>query len=710
MLVRNVSSDACGRPRHALSAAVALALVTPGIAGAVDFQLASGEVTGSWDTTLSYGQSWRARDQELNSIGIANGGRGYSVNFDDGNLNYQRGDAFSKALKITSEISLKYKNYGAFVRGSGLYDFAVMEDSTRRTPISPEGKVIAGRYLRLLDAFAYGKWTLGESHPFELRVGKQVLNWGESTFIGSAFTDANAFDLSALHVPGAELKEAFLPQGMVRATLGLTPSLSTEAFYQFQWYRTELDPTGTYFSVNDFAGRGGHQVFLGFGALSDQGTDFTSLGGGQITNYQAVGRDPTRDPKNGGQYGVNLRWFAENLGAGTDLSLHFVNYHSHLPLVSARSGTKAGTANGIGAATAVAGAAQGLASGLPAAGAIGAAAQAAVATAQAGGGNLTLAQATQYATVGANTALHGGTAAQIQNQASNAAINEFAQTAGYYTEYPEDIRAIGASFNTQIGSTGIALQGELSYAFNVPLQYDDVELLAAANTPLEAALLSANNLPLPSSCNSALPTATRCGQLGPYGANANVQGWGRYSEWQYQMTATKAWPRILGSQQLILLGEVGVTYLPNLPNKSAGGPNGQGLVFESAGTYLSPNPLLNQALSFGHLPTGNVADPYSRFPDATSWGYRLLARAEYDNVFRGWNLTPRVFWSQDVRGTTPGPGGNFIEGRYTLTGGLNATLRNTYEVDLSYSHFGGGGIYNPMVDRDFVAASVKYSF
>ncbi len=709
MVLQVVSSGPDAGRGVRLAVAVAAALLTPAIAGAVEIQSSSGEVTGSWDTTVSYGQSWRLKQPNLANIGVANGGTGYSPNFDDGDLNYHAGDAFSKALKLTTELSLKYHNYGLFVRGSGLYDFAVMDDSTRRTPISNDAKVIAGSYVRLLDAFAFGKWTLGDNHPLELRVGKQVLNWGESTFIASPFTEANAFDLAALHVPGAELKEAFLPQGMVRATFGITPNTSAEAYYQFQWYRTELDPTGTYFSTNDFAGRGGTQVFLGFGALSDQGTNFSSLGGGLITNYQGINRDPTRDPKNGGQYGVNLRWFAEGLGSGTDLSLHFVNYHSHLPLISARSGTQAGLGNAVGAATAVAGAAQGLASGLPAAGAIGAAAQAAVAAAQAAGGNLSLSQATQYATIGANTALHGGTAAQIQNQASNMAINEYAETAGYYTEYPEDIRALGASFNTQLGTSGIALQGELSYAFNVPLQYDDTELLAAANTPLEAVLLAANNVPMPSSCNGALPTATRCGQLGAAGVNSPVQGWGRYAEWQYQMTATKAWPRVLGSQQVILLGEVGATYLPGMPSKTSGGPNGQGLVFETPGTFLAPSQLLNSALSFGHLPSG-VSDPYGRFPDAMSWGYRLLARAEYDNLIGSWNVSPRLFWSQDVHGTTPGPSGNFIQGRYTTTAGLNGTLHNTYEVDLSYTHFGGAGVYNPLNDRDFFSASVKFSF
>ncbi len=47
---------------------------------------------------------------------------------------------------------------------------------------------------------------------------------------------------------------------------------------------------------------------------------------------------------------------------------------------------------------------------------------------------------------------------------------------------------MGLSFNTQIQRGGIALQGDLTYRKDVPLQYDDVELLFAALTPFEAGL------------------------------------------------------------------------------------------------------------------------------------------------------------------------------------------------------------------------------
>ncbi len=67
-------------------------------------------------------------------------------------------------------------------------------------------------------------------------------------------------------------------------------------------------------------------------------------------------------------------------------------------------------------------------------------------------------------------------------------------------------------------------------------------------------------------------------------------------------------------------------------------------------------------------------------------------------------------WSHDVSGTTPGPGGNFVEDRYGATVGVLGSYQSKLEVDLSYTVFGGASRYNELRDRDFFAATVKYSF
>jgi hypothetical protein len=694
---------------RSLPIVAALSLASPA-AYAVDFQNADGTFTGSWDTTLTYGQAWRIESRDCRLIAIADGGCGRSPNIDDGNLNYDT-DMYSRALKALTEISLNYRGVGAFVRASALYDDAATD--TQRTELSDKSKDLVESYVRLLDAFVYAKFDLGKM-PAEVRLGRQVVSWGESTFIQNGINVINHFDVSALRVPGSELKEGFLPQEMVNFSVQFTDNLSAQAIYIADWNATVPEPVGSYFSTNDFASTGGSKVVLGFGSFSDQGVDFRNLGGPYISNFQTVNRLPTEKPSDSGQFGVNLKYFAPEFIGGTEFGLFFLNYHSRLPLISGQTGTQAGVGNAFGALNAVGAAAQGLAAGLPINAAIATAAQLGVARSAAAGGNLNLATATQYATIGANTQLSRG---DVTAQASNIATHEYALTSGYFTEYPEDIKLIGLSFNTQLQWGGIALQGEVAYRQDVPLQFDDVELLFAALTPFEQGLATLRNTPLPTTCpegNPAASTLTHCGQLGGFGLGQKVQGWGLYDTYQAQFTLTKTFSNILAASQMVVVAEAGVTHVQDMPDKLTGGPNGRGLRFNGPATNVSGN----YELRGRHCPTLSAADclalnlvePQNRFADATSYGYRIAGRLEYPGLMGSWNILPRFSWQHDVSGTTPGPGGNFVEGRYGLTLGVEANLRATWAVDMSWTKFGGAGRFNDLNDRDFVAATLKFSF
>ena len=87
------------------------------------------------DTTLSYGIRSRLDDPDQRIIGLPAGGTSYSVNGDDGNQNFDTGLA-SNAVKATVDIQLAYKNVGAFIRGSGFYDFELKGGKRARTPLS----------------------------------------------------------------------------------------------------------------------------------------------------------------------------------------------------------------------------------------------------------------------------------------------------------------------------------------------------------------------------------------------------------------------------------------------------------------------------------------------------------------------------------------------------------------------------------------------
>ncbi|MBK8284570.1 MAG: DUF1302 family protein [Ahniella sp.] len=110
-----------------------------------------------------------------------------------------------------------------------------------------------------------------------VRLGRQVVSWGESTFIQNGINVINPVDVSKLRVAGAELKEAFLPVDMIQGSYAINENLSIEALYLLEFEQTEPDPAGTYFSTNDFATLGADFVMLGFGR-ADEPSNFANCG------------------------------------------------------------------------------------------------------------------------------------------------------------------------------------------------------------------------------------------------------------------------------------------------------------------------------------------------------------------------------------------------------------------------------------------------
>ena len=84
--------------------------------------------------------------------------------------------------------------------------------------------------------------------------------------------------------------------------------------------------------------------------------------------------------------------------------------------------------------------------------------------------------------------------------------------------------------------------------------------------------------------------------------------------------------------------------------------------------------------------------------------------ADLDRLLVVQMVSPRIAFNHDVEGTTPGPGGNFLEGRKSGTLGVEANYLNKLVFDLSWTAFFGGGHFNQISDRDFASFTVKYSF
>ena len=749
--------------RFALSAIAAVALTTQ----AVEFE--NDAIEGNLDTTLSYGASLRTSDADPGNIGIANGGTRYSVNGDDANLNYDSG-LFSNVAKGTHDLELGFKklqDISLFLRGTYFVDF---ENIRGDSPLSDKAKREVGRDMELLDA--YISYDLPTSIPVNIRLGNQVLSWGESTFIQNGINVINPIDVTKFRIPGSELREALRPVPLLSVSLQASDNLTLEGFYQFKQEEMEIDPAGSYFSTKDFVGPGGQYAMIGFGSFGQPNMEsfidnplYGLLEGEPArvptissplfnpalppsaanapflpSGAAAIPRGRSNRASDSGQFGLAARYFAEGLN-DTEFGFYFINYHSRLPVISAMTGRDIlgelqPTINlitaGIGQIDAGLGQVEGglgqVEGGLTEAEAGLAQVNGAIAQLEAADPNSPdlvglktqqativgqkeglLAQQTELAAQQASlTAQRAGFAGQL-NAIQTQLPQLYPGTARYIFEYPEDIQLYGVSFNTEIGATGISLQGEVSYRRDVPLQVDDVELLLAGLTPARPSLGNIGVIPVVDTNGDGVPDmgnpawqGRSMTQLGQQDFNSYVQGYRTFEVWQPQFTVTKLFGPTLGASQWVIVGEAAATVVPDLPSKDV-------LRFDGPGTALSGDPLAPAILAG----VGHAQDHFESadaFADDFSWGYRLAARIDYMDVIGGVNLSPAVVFAHDVDGNTPLPLGNFLHDRKSVTVGVTASYQNSWQGSIKYTEFFGNEDYNLMHDRDFLQAMVQYSF
>jgi hypothetical protein len=213
-----------------------------------------------------------------------------SVNADDGRLNFDKGDLIGGNIKASHDLQITWNNYKIFARAIGFYDVVMNdEDAGRRSKLTDQALGDVGRNYELLDLFLSADYTIADM-PVNLRVGKQVINWGESTFILGGNNVFNPIDVAAFRRPGSEIKEALLPVNAVSASISLPFDVSLSGYYALGWEPFELDPSGTPFSGSDVAtaGSGANGSILMHSFLS--GSPFS----GERRNCTAVGGTATK--------------------------------------------------------------------------------------------------------------------------------------------------------------------------------------------------------------------------------------------------------------------------------------------------------------------------------------------------------------------------------------------------------------------------------
>jgi len=223
--------------RSALALGIA-ALAGPAQAGV--FNVADG-IDAEYKLTVNYGVSMRLKnpsDNLVNGPVSTTSGLPSTINFDDGDRNFKSGSLINNRLSGLAELNLRGPNYGIALSGDGFYDQVYHHPNDNDSPdtinktelplnrFTDGARYYDGQRLRLLDAYAYGNWRLGPHQDIDLRVGRQVVAWGEALFFSGIATAQAPADATKAFVPGIETKDLLLPSNQISLKVGLTDDLT----------------------------------------------------------------------------------------------------------------------------------------------------------------------------------------------------------------------------------------------------------------------------------------------------------------------------------------------------------------------------------------------------------------------------------------------------------------------------------------------------
>lgn len=645
------------------TAGFALATILPlAVNTASAFELNLGAVTGSLDTSLSYGTGWRleAPEDSLSAnypsyIASVLDNHRTSINKSEGDNNFDNNSTpITSVFKITSDLELKYDKFGAFVRGSAFYDSVLMDETPNRAHANlypnsascnaqnsanpancgfpSEIDDHSGHYARVLDAYGYGNFDVA-GHPLNIRAGEQVISWGEAIFLQDGINSANPVSLAKLRLPGAEVKEALLPLPMLYTSLGLTQNLTAEAFYEFDWDYSEPDDVGTFYSTDDgFAGDGASRVLIEASALGaptyNDLMDDGLLNGSNTSPFLTSKRAADKPTNGQGQYGLAFRYSMD----ATEFGLFYMNYHSHKP--------------------------------------------------------------------GAKT-----TAGMLNPSLGPLVPAGYIESTTYQLVYPENIQMYGLSISTTAGD--FSFSGELAYRPKDVILSELAENLVAYNT-------------LAAACYGVfLQTAGAAGCDPAVGANfGNILGvvkpgqttsiYEDLETYNLDLVGIYNFGPMLGADGMTGVLEYGASYIPNGEDKR----------YASTASMLNvPLANVDPALVAGGVCSGPKVDanscvsegPSNDYLDALSMGYRVVLTSTYSDVFAGVALSPTIRFAHDFMGNSHRTG-NFLENRMAATVSVNALYNQAFEVGVAYNTFWGANNSNFLADRDNITATLKYSF
>lgn len=737
-----------------LTAAVAFGVAIPALA--VDFDL-SDEVSGSIITSLSTGFQMRLADRDPRNVGIYNGGAAHAAAADDGNLNFDKYDVFSQISTVTSELSLRWRDFYLYARGTAFYDS--IADANNLADNGPAERPYRGEYnpkaqenarygAQMLDYLVGYNYSIGDRYG-TVKIGNQVLNWGEGLFTIGGISVINPIDVAKIRVPGAELRDALIPVPMISNSIDLFSGVSIEAFYQWGFEPFKLEACGSYFSFTDVLCDGA----MGVSVLSDYGdsraynagwgqnpADYdlaADLGGPRVVSVNMKMVDDK--PESVNDWGVALRALVPEMN-NTEFQFYYMRYTSRLPSLKAvvpHDAPGTGQLSGTQLVTALPDLVGGVVSGL------GVPALGDLASSLTGLLNSPVAATVTDVVAALVDPLAQPVVDALLTDGSGGAYGTFPRSAVLenlentviHKYYPGGIDMIGFAFNTLEEWSGVAINFEVSWKHNVPVFVSETEFVVntynnaggvpvdpVTDAPITALGVPATNPGIAPYVN--VPGTPNPDLSGP-GPNTvyldeKKDMWVASLRFTKLFAATDTLTEILGASGVTALVEFGALYFDldrEQQYASAGqyGYSGFGTSPLSLANGLTVVPPLMATELPPYGPDGFYFPGTGKQPTRWSGGVQGLIFWDYPNILSGVTLTPAVGFSSGLFGTTPLPHPGFTKSVHSVNFQVKADyLNNTSVIVNYYKSWGGGGgaggTRNPYIDRDFVGVTLNYQF
>lgn len=581
---------------------------------AADFKLGDG-IEGKFNATVTLGTQIRADSPNPDAYattpsafvpGAATGKLSGQTGGSD--LNFNKGDTVSTAIKGAFDLDLKRGDTGFFVRGNIWRDLALGQNAVPygnypngfapNAALSDNGFAPSAQFnnAEFRDYYAYTKFDLSEGKSVDAKLGRQVLQWGGAQLVTGGINSAiNPSDYASQFRPGALPTDSKLPIGMLSAKLATGNDWSMEGFLPYEFRSAVLPGCGTFFDTASAFPQGCNMAAIVTPPLVPLASASEAK---QLVSGLYLHRAGDINTSVTGQFGLSAGF------KSTALNTEFKGYalNTHSPMLNVRM-----IVENIG----------------------------------------------------------GAYAASIPQRLANANGLKYANV------YAKNNQLYGLSATTKL-DPATNVYGELAYRPNAPIGMNSADVVAAFAVRSPTSILAINKGILKIAPGGSFDAYDRFGVI-----TANVGG-------------SKVFPKVLGAERMVLVGEIGLSHVNDLPDQNTmryGRPLAYGVAANSPGAACTDTVPGKTCTNDG-------------FVTANSWGLRVLMSATYPNAFAGASVTPSLLIAKDVSGYSYD--GTFSKGRSTVRPGVRLDWGKSYYMDLQYTRFSGGS-YNLAVDRSYLS-------